>query len=356
MAATTAFLTGVIEGFYGRPWSHESRLAYADYLARLGLSCYLYCPKSDPYLRKAWQEDWSPGAWADLTVLAQTYRQRGLDFGLGLSPFELYKSYGAAEKKHLQAKLSRLNELNAPLLAILFDDMPGDVEDLGARQAEIVADVQAWSSASKIIVCPTYYSFDPVLEKFFGQMPDRYWPQLGEQLPADVDVFWTGNAVCSERITRADIEGIVSALGRPVVLWDNYPVNDGAIRSRHLYLEPLSDRERLPTDLVAGHFCNPMNQACLSLPALTGLSDLYSESTKDGECSKGMLRAVVGEQVLGLLQQHGAEFANLGLDEMTEQRRRELTALYEHETGDAAAEVAGWLRGEYTFDPACLTD
>jgi hypothetical protein len=39
-----------------------------------------------------------------------------------------------------------------------------------------------------------------------------------------------------------------------------------------------------------------------------------------------------------------------------EARLTELAAVYEQLPGEAAREVAGWLRGEYTFDPACLTD
>ncbi|MEM8563363.1 MAG: beta-N-acetylglucosaminidase domain-containing protein, partial [Pseudomonadota bacterium] len=48
-------LRGVVEGFYGRPWSFQTRTDYAQFIADLGLNTYLYCPKSDPYLRKQWQ-------------------------------------------------------------------------------------------------------------------------------------------------------------------------------------------------------------------------------------------------------------------------------------------------------------
>ena len=119
----------------------------------------------------------------------------------------------------------------------------GDQADLAARQAEIIADIFRWSGGSRILVCPTYYSFDPVLEKHFGAMPDNYWQTLGRELPREVDILWTGNRVCSDTVTMADIELINAQVGRPVMLWDNYPVNDGAVRSKFLYCDKAAGRE-----------------------------------------------------------------------------------------------------------------
>src|SRR5690606_279775 len=47
---------GLIEGFYGRPWSWEERAGTIETLAPHGYRFYLYAPKADPYLRKRWKE------------------------------------------------------------------------------------------------------------------------------------------------------------------------------------------------------------------------------------------------------------------------------------------------------------
>ena len=52
------YISGIVEGFYGRQWSAQARLDYADYLVEQGLNSYLYCPKGDALLRKQWQQDW----------------------------------------------------------------------------------------------------------------------------------------------------------------------------------------------------------------------------------------------------------------------------------------------------------
>lgn len=352
--ADAAFLTGVIEGFYGRGWTRHLRLDYASYISALGLNSYLYCPKEDPFLRKRWQEDWPASEWAELQAMAATYARSGVQFGVGLSPFALYQSYGTAQRATLKRKIERLNQLDLPLLAILFDDMPGDMPELAARQVEIMDDIASWTSAGRLLMCPTYYSYDPVLETFFGTRPHGYWEELGLGLGASVDVFWTGNRVCSESVCAGDVAVINESLGRNVVLWDNYPVNDGAVRSRHLYLEPLEQRQTLSSAVLSGHFCNPMNQGVLSLPALTGLAALYGGSQRS-ELDDWLVHTL-GGPVWRELQADQKEFTEVGLDGMDEQRRHLLASKYAALQGPAAAETAGWLRGEYTFDPACLTD
>ena len=157
------FLSGIVEGFYGRQWSWQARFDYAARLSQWGLNSYLYCPKGDPYLRRQWWLPWPEEALQRLQSLARHYGDAGLNFGVGLSPYALYQQYGAAERERLQEKLARINDLGGNMLALLFDDMPGDCPDLAQRQAEIVADVCHWSSAEWLMVCPTYYSYDPQL-------------------------------------------------------------------------------------------------------------------------------------------------------------------------------------------------
>lgn len=346
------FLAGVVEGFYGRHWSWQLRLDYAGILRRLGLNSFLYAPKADPFLRKQWQSDWPAAEWRQLRALARHYAAAGVDFGVGLSPFQLYAGYSAAERRRLQRKIERLNELEAPLLAVLFDDMPGEQPDLAGRQAEIVADIGRWTTATRLLVCPTYYSFDPVLERHFGLRPTSYWAELGRLLAADVDVFWTGNEVCSGSILAQDVERAREALGRPLVLWDNYPVNDGAVRSRHLYLDPLAQRHVCAPGALRGHFCNPMLQGLCSVPALLGLAQLYAgEKTVAASLPADILGAATWQQ----LQRDSRLFRDQGLD-MPELRRKELESVYSALPGPAAVEVVRWLRGEDAFDPACLTD
>jgi hyaluronoglucosaminidase len=352
LAKKSPFLKGVIEGFYGRPWSFETRMAYSEFLPHLGMNTYIYCPKADSYLRKQWQEPWPEPMLDEMKALAVAYANKGLNFGVGLSPFSLYKNYDLRHKGLLEVKIGELNQLDAPLLAVLFDDMPGDLECLAATQTEIVSDILQWTNADRVMVCPTYYSFDPVLEKFFGKKPTDYWQQLGRNLPAEVDILWTGNGVCSDSVCVADIEAVEAQLGRQVTLWDNYPVNDGAQRSNFLYGEKLAHRDKALSTRLGGHLCNPMNQGIVSLLALQGMSEIYDGVKPDDS----WLREVWGGQVFDQLAGDIDEFQRLGLQGMGSERSTCLSRVYGLLPGPAAREVEEWLRGEYAFDPACLTD
>lgn len=50
------FLSGVIEGFYGKPWTGEQRMKLFARLNKLGMNMYLYAPKDDIKHRSAWRE------------------------------------------------------------------------------------------------------------------------------------------------------------------------------------------------------------------------------------------------------------------------------------------------------------
>ncbi len=343
------FLSGIVEGFYGRQWRWCDRFDYASYLAEMGLNSYLYCPKGDPYLRKQWRQQWPAADLAALSKLSQKCSAVGVNWGVGLSPYQLYLSYGVRERGELKQKIEQINDLNGVLLAILFDDMPGDFDQLAHRQAEIVADISHWSHAERILVCPTYYSFDSQLQHLFGAMPENYWSELGRLLPRQADIFWTGNEVCSAAISVDDVRSISSLLCRAPILWDNYPVNDGAKSSNFLYLKPLANRSETLATVTTGHVCNPMSQPALSLGPLSGLAALYAETVLpwahyyDGELAARLSRDT-------------PIFQQVGLTGLSADQRLDYKHAYARLDCPAAAEVVEWLDNKYEFDPDCLTD
>ncbi len=342
-------LFGVIEGFYGRPWDDAARLQIADWLPRIGIDRYLYAPKADAFLRRNWTSPWPEDRAAHLRALAERCAGSGLGLFFGLSPYALYERYGAEERAILKRKVRELTDYPIAGLALLFDDMPGGVESLAARQLEIIDDVIDTLGNSRLLVCPTYYSDDPVLDRVFGERPAGYLEALMRGLGTDTGLFWTGPQVCSERITPGDLASLLCDRGPGIELWDNYPVNDSKLRSAHLYMDALSGRESTIGEHLTGHWCNAMNQPALSLPALSSLPALYGRDLPD--------RAAVFEAA-GLtaeLIKACRPLARSSREEVTPAQLRDLEQCAAGAT-PAARELADWMAGEYTFDPACLTD
>jgi hypothetical protein len=348
---------GVIEGFYGRPWSWEDRTNYATFLAEAGFNFYLYAPKADSWLRRDWQEPWPASHEEKLRELREAYRVSGIRWGLGLSPFDLHRDYGSSGKQLLSDKISRINMLEPDILCILFDDMRADKAEVAKTQAEIMQDVCNWSGADTVIVCPSYYSLDPVLDELFGQRPENYLQTLGEQLPTAVEIFWTGNKVVPDTISRADLRQVAELSGRTPWLWDNYPVNDGERASKHLHLDAFSGRDPGLGRVLGGHAVNPMNQAWLSKIPLLTLLDVYRKGDDYDKAASlvDSLERVCGAELGRQMQADLPLFQEQGLDHISDTLKQKLLERYSKFSSPCAREVVDWLRGEYRFDPECLT-
>jgi len=348
---------GVIEGFYGKPWSWEERALGAEFLKEHGFSFYIYAPKADVYLRKKWREPFPEGLEEDLTRLSAKCRASGIEFGLGFSPYEIYLSpFNDEVRGLLQNRIDAFNRIGVDKLGILMDDMKGDLPNLAERQIEIVNWIAARSSASQFILCPTYYSLDPVLEKLFGKMPEDYLGKLGRGLDSKVRLFWTGELVCSKSYTEEHLRSAAAFLGRKPFLWDNYPVNDGPRMCKFLHLRPMTGRPSVMGKWLSAHAVNPMNQSELSKIVLLTLKMSYEQGAAYNaeEAFLKAAEAVTCRKMALQLEKNLPDFMDKGLDVLTDEEKRVLRDIYmpylivsDNFTAQAAQEILDWLDGRY---------
>ncbi|HET8602127.1 MAG TPA: beta-N-acetylglucosaminidase domain-containing protein, partial [Segeticoccus sp.] len=73
-------LRGVIEGFYGTPWSHDERLDLIRFCADEGFDTWVHAPKDDPYHRAKWDEPYPDDELARLGELAAEARRVDVEF------------------------------------------------------------------------------------------------------------------------------------------------------------------------------------------------------------------------------------------------------------------------------------
>lgn len=263
-------IRGLIEGFYGPPWTWDQRIDVARWCATRGMTHYVYAPKSDPLHRDRWRE---PYGSDQLDGFARLLSEGGLTVGFAISPGLDIDHSSSDDRRALFAKVEQAVDLGVGLVVLALDDIAFS-PDAGTAHAALTTDlVDHLAGRAEVVLVPTDY---------VGTSGSVYLDALVSGLPDDVAVAWTGPAVVNDTITAADARLRSEALaGRPPLLWDNYPVNDALMADR-LFLGPLWGREPALADACSGYLANPMVQPhCSKLPLASIAAFLRGEDPLD---------------------------------------------------------------------------
>jgi hypothetical protein len=106
----------------------------------------------------------------------------------------------------------------------------------------------------------------------FGAFEPRFWETLARHLPDPVACLWTGPAIVPRKISLTHARNVARQMRHPVILWDNYPVNDLSM-SDEMHLAPLAGRDSRLPEVVYGYLNNPLVQESLSLLPLATCFD-----------------------------------------------------------------------------------
>ncbi len=271
-------ISGVIEGFYGTPWSHEDRQDMLRFMGRVGLNAYVYAPKNDPYHRGRWREPYPETERNRLGELVSTAQTSGVTFWYAISPGLTMAYSDADDYTALLSKIERVAELGVRHFGLFLDDVPTDLaHDADRAVYPSLADAHVdlinklhgdlVSRGFTLSVTPTTYT---------DAWGDReYIERIGSGVDSSVPLFWTGPDVATSEITVAQADRWGEFIGRKPLIWDNYPVNDYA-RWR-LFLGPFTGRARGLSRSVAGIISNPMNEAHASMISLSTLADYVKD-------------------------------------------------------------------------------
>jgi hypothetical protein len=243
-------IRGVIEGFYGRPWSWDERVEVMAWCHERAMTHYVYAPKDDPKHRHEWRQ---PYEQRELDGFDRLVGAGTLAVGFAVSPGLSIDPWSPHDRAALASKVDQLVGLGVELVVLALDDIPFG----GGPQGEAHAALTGWlrdhlGDRATLVLVPTEY---------VGGRASPDLDALASGVPDDVPIAWTGAAVMNDVITVADARRRRRALGgRPPMVWDNYPVNDGMMADR-LHLGPLWGREPALLAECAGWLANPMVQA-----------------------------------------------------------------------------------------------
>ena len=275
MATALRWSGGVIEGFYGRPWSESERDLICDWMQRFGLRTYFYAPKDDPHHRTIWREPLPADDASALAARIAACRSRGIDVVFAIHPGLDIRYASARDLALLTTRFEQVIGLGGRDFAVLFDDIPGTLspEDaavfgsLAEAQASVANKLQDWLAAhtdgGRLLLCPTAYCTRMANAHLGGE---GYLAELGRRLVADVDVLWTGPEIISREITPEHLASVGQLLGRPPVIWDNLFAND--YDADRFFAGPYAGRPPEIAPLVRGLLLNPNNELPLNFVAL----------------------------------------------------------------------------------------
>ena len=268
---------GIVEGFYGRPWSHEDRVSIIHFMGERGMNNYCYAPKDDPYHRDKWREPYPSQLFASILVLQTECAKAGVNFCFAISPGLTIEYSNPKEFETLAAKLRPFFDAGVRHFALFLDDVPAELKhaadraryaNFGEAHADLAnrlkAELKNWDTGCSLVFCPTEYYLNE-------RTP--YLKSLAAGIDRDIPIVWTGMGVTSQFVTPQNLLRIRATTGGKPFLWDNYPVNDYA--TGHLFMGPLMHRSPTMPQHLSGYWSNPMNEAEASKIPLWTIADYF---------------------------------------------------------------------------------
>ena len=278
---------GYIEGFYGPTWENSKRLSVMKLMASYGMNTFFYAPKDDIYHRAKWRDLYPENELTQLKNLFNVARENFFDFHWTIGPGLTYKYTSDEDFKLLINKIKSVYDIGVRNFGLLLDDIPWDFQyEEDAKAFDSVVDAHIYlvnktysalkeiDTSINLTVCPTQYS---------GNCNDYYITKFGCNIPADVDLFWTGAEICSRVLTVREADELTYSTNHRPLYWDNFPVNDCEM-FQEMHLGALIGRDKDLYKHCEGIISNVMEFAeCSKIPLMTIADYLWNPITYNPE-------------------------------------------------------------------------
>ena len=306
---------GVIEGFYGEPWTDDFRKDLYAFMGDYKMNAYIYAPKDDPKHREQWRTTYTSAELARLKELVDTAKANNVKFIYAIHPggdfsFSSFSFGGTTYKKDfnsLTAKCQQLYDIGVRDFAILLDDI-AEKNMNGANHAKLLNEfqtqfVEAKGDVSPLIAVTAEYC-EAFLSDGFGDGYTTNFVNAG--IDSDIVLMWTGVGVNAFYNDNAALANINNIYGRKVLMWWNYPCNDYA--ANNLFMAASGNLSNDLYQSIVGLVANPMNQGYASMvPQFTMGDYLWNSDAYDGATSlEAACKALMPDAAEALL-----DFANM---------------------------------------------
>lgn len=247
---------GVIEGFYGIPWSFEEKVSMIGFLSEIGMDQYIYAPKDDPYHNQKWRVPYPAEELEKIKGLADLSREKNLEFTWAIHPGQNPFDFGDYDKEisKIFAKYRQMMGAGVRSFGLCLDDIDKNIAyEKRFDHLKLIRDladfVEKETGNGLYFVHPWYN------DAWIDQNGYEYEGLLKDI--KNLKVMWTGSQVV-DPINHKSNQDFFKRTGKKPYIWFNWPVND--YRPDQIFLESFEfyDSREINFD---GFYLNPMNQA-----------------------------------------------------------------------------------------------
>lgn len=292
---------GLVEGYYGYPYSIEVKKDLMRFMMRYKMNTYLYGAKSDPYHSNNWKdaypasitEQQKKNGWLSQDMIREITEMSAatkVNFIWAIHPGSNFIS-SSTVVSDIMGKYDKMYKLGVRQFAVFVDDVgvpstdaefTTNASNLTNLQKALEEKYNTTSAAPADTVRPIHFvpqvycsnfASDDVRKKFFNALA---------KTPSYITIYTTGKGVWSVPNSN-DLATVKNDLGRNVGWWWNYPCNDnadGQIYTMDMYsnfydLPSVTSSSTLPAKLNngLGIVSNPMQEGEVSKTALFSVAD-----------------------------------------------------------------------------------
>ena len=324
---------GIVEGYYGYPYSVEVKKDLMRFMMRYKMNTYLYGAKSDPYHSHYWKDPYPnsltaqqiKNGWMSQDMIkdvSKVSHDTKVNFIWAIHPGnDILNS--STVVKDVTDKFDKMYKLGVRQFAVFVDDVGVPEADQAlATNAQNISNIQkaiekkynVEGAAAADTIKPLHFVPQVYCASFAGTAEKRqkFFKSL-QAIPSNVVVYTTGWGVWSVP-NQSDFNLINDELGRPGAWWWNYPCNDNAdsrlypmdMYSNFCDMPAVNNNARLPRDLNngLGIVCNPMQQGEVAkIPIFSAADYAWNTSGFNNMGSwNAAFPAIVGKEKASSLQ------------------------------------------------------
>lgn len=293
---------GLIEGYYGYPYSVSVKKDLMRFMMRYKMNTYMYGAKSDSYHSQRWKEAYPVSITKEqekngllsqdmIRELTRTSAETKVSFIWAIHPGNAFVDDPLANT-YIMNKFKLMYNLGVRQFGVFVDDVrvPSEISEM-KKTADVLTALQGlvdkqWNvsdAAPEDTVRPIHFVPQIYCNSFAHSETQRknFMSAIGKT-PAKITIYTTGQAVWTVP-NNAHTSNMNQELGRDMAWWWNYSCNDnarGQIYPMDMYsnfhdMRQVDGNARMPQQLshCLGLISNPMQQGEIAKTSLFSVAD-----------------------------------------------------------------------------------